>query len=155
MQDLPGLKTSTYCLLDSCARSKSSYCLPAILLQAMVPLLATDKDKTTVVMEQVAFVLPSRMLHECQKRGRMSRDVYGASGFSSLYEYWSQEDQNWIITQGFPTPWPQPSHSTSTKMVCRRFVKRATAFGAGFSAACENISIPARIVVLVLVPGAL
>ena len=60
--------------------------------------MATDKDKTTVVMEQVAFVLPSR---ECQKRGRMSHDVYGASGFSSLYEYWSGVDQNWIIKQGF------------------------------------------------------
>ena len=67
----------------------------------MLPLLATDKDKTSVVMEQVAFVLPSCMLHECQKKGRMSNDVYGASGFSSLYEYWKQDDQKWIIKQGF------------------------------------------------------
>ena len=40
------------------------------------------------------------MLHECQTRGRMS-DIYGASGFSSLYEYWNQEDEAWIIKQGF------------------------------------------------------
>ena len=62
--------------------------LPVQLYVCKLPLLLKSSGDRKVVMERVAFILPSRILAEAQRRGALEKDVFGPQGVSTLLDYW-------------------------------------------------------------------